>query len=523
MARRALGPLLRRGLGVAALALLLPAGAARALEEVVVELPLLDSSMKVRLAELESPEALLRGNTQLAELDRATDGRVGRALVALLNHRLPMSVTKAASASVGSPLLEQALLIVSSFGTVEGRSADVSGETLEKTLQRAVAAAPNGQPTLLQVMKAIPGKRAYLNLSQAGVILNRLLQQRALADRLLAQVPAAKAPEDKAPEATAGPQGKPASSGVVSSTVEIAVPHRPKPLRLLVLQPQAKANGRLVLISHGLWDSPSSFEGWGQRLAAAGYTVVLPWHPGSDKAQQHEVLSGQAAPPSPEELALRPLDLTAVIDAIGSGSLATQSPVDSRRVVVLGHSWGATTSLLMAGLVPTDSALLRRCGDVNHPDRNLSWTLQCSWATAVKQAAINDDRIIAVVAVSAPMSLLFPRESGQQLNTRVLLVSGSRDWVVPPDPEAIQPLQSVDLQGHQLVLARGGDHFNLRPRSDAQGGVLGNLMLAWTEAAFAAGPKVRPAPGVPPLLPPNGWGSAAMPLADVSPALQSRR
>jgi predicted dienelactone hydrolase len=258
-------------------------------------------------------------------------------------------------------------------------------------------------------------------------------------------------------------------------------------------------------------------------LTAAGYTVVLPWHPGSDKAQQHEVLSGQAPPPSPEELALRPRDLTEVIDAIGKGSLATNSPVDSNRVVVIGHSWGATTSLLMAGLVPTDSLLLSRCGEVNHPDRNLSWTLQCSWATAVKQASINDDRIIAVVAVSAPMSLLFPRETDQRLNTRVLLVSGSRDWVVPPDPEAIRPLQGADLQGHQLVIAKGGDHFNLRPRSDAQGGVLGALMLAWTEAAFAAGAKVRPAPGVAPLLPPNGWGSPTMPLADVSPVLPSLR
>ena len=177
----------------------------------------------------------------------------------------------------------------------------------------------------------------------------------------------------------------------------------------------------------------------------------------------------------------------------------------------------------MAGLVPTDSGLLRHCGEVNHPDRNLSWTLQCSWSAAVKQAVINDERIIAVVAVSAPMSLLFPRESGQRLNTRVLLVSGSRDWVVPPDPEAIQPLLNVDLQGHQLVLAKGGDHFNLRPRSDAQGGVLGNLMLAWTDAAFAAGAKVHPAPGMPPLLPPSGWGSTAMPLADVSRSLPSRR
>ncbi|NDG22679.1 MAG: hypothetical protein EB126_02750, partial [Synechococcaceae bacterium WBB_10_009] len=143
MARCALGPLLRRGLGAAALALLLPAGAARALEEVVVELPLMESSMRVRLAEFNSPEALLRGDSQLAELDRATDGRVGRALVALFNHRLPLSITKAASASVGSPLLEQALLIVSSFGTIEGHSDDITGQTLEQTLRRAVAADPD--------------------------------------------------------------------------------------------------------------------------------------------------------------------------------------------------------------------------------------------------------------------------------------------------------------------------------------------------------------------------------------------
>lgn len=130
-------------------------GPARALEEVVVELPLVDSTMTVRLSELRSPEALLEGNSQLAELDRASEGRVGKALVALLNHRLPLAVTKAASASVGSPLLEQGLLFVSSFGTVEGRTPDLSGETLEQTLRRAMAAAPDGQPTLLQVMKAI--------------------------------------------------------------------------------------------------------------------------------------------------------------------------------------------------------------------------------------------------------------------------------------------------------------------------------------------------------------------------------
>ena len=507
---------LRRLASARSLVLLLPLalcpGPAQALEEVVVELPLLDTTLRVRLDELNSPEALLNGDTALAELDRASRGRVGEAVVGLLNQRVPLSLSKVANASVGSPLLEQALLLVSSLGTIEGRPADTSGQTLEATLRRAMAEAPDGRPTLLQVMKAIPGKRARLNLSRVGFALQRLLQQRELANRLLAQVPAAPVPP------VAGKQTS--SRAVLSSTAVLPVRHRAQPLQLLMLQPQAGANGRLVLISHGLWDSPTSFEGWGRRLAAQGYTVVLPWHPGSDQQQQHEVLSGQAAPPSAEELALRPLDLTAVIDAVASGQLATSTAVDSSRVVVLGHSWGATTSLLMAGLVPTDSKLLQRCSDVTDADRNLSWTLQCSWVSAVKRAAINDERIIAVVAVSPPMSLLFPREREQRLNTRVLLVSGSHDWVVPPDPEAIRPLQGGDLQGHQLVLAQGGDHFILRPRADAQGGVLGALMLAWTDAAFAAGPRVRPAPGVAPLLSNGAWGSAELPLADVSPALR---
>ena len=86
----------------------------------------------------------------------------------------------------------------------------------------------------------------------------------------------------------------------------MSVPHRPKPLRVLTLQPAAPANGRLVVMSHGLWDDPESFEGWGEVLAAHGYTVLLPDHPGSDFNQQKAMLAGDAPPPGPEQLRLRP-------------------------------------------------------------------------------------------------------------------------------------------------------------------------------------------------------------------------
>jgi len=482
---------------------------AQAIEEVIVELPLVESTLKVNLRELSNPTALMAGDSDLAELDRASDGQLGRSLLKLLNHPLPVSFRQLAESSVGSPLLEQTLLMVSSFGNVEGRSTDLSGETLKQALDKASAASPDGQPTLLQLMLAIPGERVRLNLSRAQVVLGRMMRQRLQAERLMAKA----AP---APAAVPSASGAPAAA----KAVKLPVSHRIEPLELLVIQPQSGANGRLVVISHGLWDSPASFEGWGNQLAAQGYTVVLPRHPGSDKQQQHEVLTGKAAPPSASELGLRARDVSAINDAIASGALLSGSGVNAQHVVVIGHSWGATTALQLAGLRPQDSALQARCDNVNDPDRNLSWALQCSWISGVNQAAIDDPRVIAVAAVSPPLSLLFPRGSSQQMQARVLLVSGTHDWVVPPDPEAVSPFLHATAKGNQLVLVQGGDHFNLRPGRSADGGVLAPLIVEWTNRAFAAGSAVKPSPGAPVLMPPGSWGSPSKPMADVTASVQ---
>lgn len=501
----------RRGAALlAGLLTLLPALPVRALEEVVVELPLLESTLTVNLRELRDPVALQQGSSELAELDRASGGALGRSLLKLLNQPMPLAITQLATTSVGSPLLEQALLLVSSFGAVEGQSTDLSGAELRDALLRAAAASPSGQATLLQLMEAIPGQRVQLNLSQAQQIAKRLIQQRSAANRLLA----AATPAPAAP-ATAG-------AAAAISRGRLAVPHRSAPLELLVMQPSGPANGQLVLISHGLWDSPQSFQGWGQVLAARGYAVLMPWHPGSDAQQQTAVLTGTAPPPSPDELTLRGRDLIAILDAVAAGQLVGVNGVDAQRVVVIGHSWGATTALQLAGVKPSEVSLQQRCSDLNHPDRNLSWTLQCSWLTAVDQAALQDPRVIAVAAVSPPLSLLFPPGSGRQMSGRALLVSGSHDWVVPPDPEAIEPLRQGRPLGNQLVLVQGGDHFNLRPGEASDGGVLGPLLAAWTDSAFAAGAAVRPAADAAPLLGPGAWGSAVMPIADVTGAIQPR-
>ncbi|MED5383092.1 MAG: alpha/beta fold hydrolase [Cyanobacteriota bacterium] len=264
--------------------------------------------------------------------------------------------------------------------------------------------------------------------------------------------------------------------------VRVALSHRSQPLKVLTLVPAGSANDHLAVISHGLWDDPESFEGWGEVLAAQGYIVLLPDHPGSDFSQQRAMLAGDRPPPGPEELRLRPLDVSALLDAIESGRLLNGRALNTGAVAVVGYSWGATTSLQLSGGVPTDRKLKVRCSDLKDPELNLSWVLQCSWLSGINKAGVVDQRVKAVVAVSPPLRLLFKPSSSTSLGSKVLLISGTPDWVVPSGPEAISPMRETRAAqlGYRLVLVSGADHFSLRSfQGEARPALVGPVMLGW--------------------------------------------
>jgi predicted dienelactone hydrolase len=500
------------GLTLALAATLAASPPARALETIELKLPLVETTFSIRLAELSDPRALLTGNSDLAELDQATRGAIGRSLVDLFNAPLPLQALDVARQVVPSPLAQQALLLLSSLGGVDGLPADVSSDTVLKVLDRA---AGRGPLTMLGLLQAVPGRTASVDVGKGVFLLQRMNAQLLSANRLLEGEPASPpAPSLRDP----GPLA------VRRDTLSLPVTYRPQPLEVVVIRPTQQASGRLVAISHGLWDGPESFEGWARHLASHGYTVLLPRHPGSDRTQQQAMLSGKVPPPGPAELRLRPLDISALIDAAAAGTLGLPSGLDTGSVVVLGQSWGATTALQLAGARPTAQQLQQRCNDLQDPQRNLSWVLQCSFLGAIDQAALADPRVKAAVAVSPPLSLLFETGATPVFGGRVLVVSGSRDWVVPPGPEAIAPMARVarlGKEGHRLVLAGGGDHFNMGSPYDQGGGPLRGLLLAWVNGAFAAGPAVAPGPGAPSLLLPGGWGDGALSLVDVTDRLAS--
>jgi predicted dienelactone hydrolase len=500
--------LLRTAAATAVIASALPVGA---IEQVQIRFPFVDESFNLKVSELADPQALLNGNSDLAELDRATDGVIGRGLIQVFKTPLPISGGVFDQAT-DSPLVNQSLMVLSSMGALEGLpTKTLTAAQLSAAINKS---AVGGQVTLLSLLQALPGDTARVDLARMVFLMNRNARQRQRTEQLVNSLPAA--------TSDAGLSGA-GSLAVQRSQFSLPVAHRPEPLQLVLIQPTTQANGRLVVISHGLWDGPESFEGWANHLASRGYTVVLPLHPGSDKDQQQAMLSGEVPPPSPSELRLRPLDVTAVLDAVQANRVQGLKGVSAESVVVVGHSWGAITALQLAGGRATAARLRQRCPDVNDPDRTFSWLLQCTFESSVDQAAVSDPRVKAVVAVSPPIGLLFDPAAAAALQARTLLVSGSRDWVVPPDPEALVPFAATSPAGHRLVLAKGGDHFNLRAPAKQTAAPLSPLILAWVNGAYAAGAQVAPATGAPSLLPPSGWGSADMVLVDVPSAQATAR
>jgi predicted dienelactone hydrolase len=145
---------------------------------------------------------------------------------------------------------------------------------------------------------------------------------------------------------------------------------RTLPIRMQV--PAATAAGKrpTILFSHGLGGSRAAGELWGRHWASHGFIVIHLQHPGSDEA----LWRNRGATPVKEALLVgstpaayvdRIADVKFALDEIErrrqSGD-PVAARIDADRLGISGHSFGARTTLAMAGervpgLAPTQAAL----------------------------------------------------------------------------------------------------------------------------------------------------------------------
>jgi pimeloyl-ACP methyl ester carboxylesterase len=99
--------------------------------------------------------------------------------------------------------------------------------------------------------------------------------------------------------------------------------------------PAAPSAGTVVLI-HGLWMTPLSWEGWKQRFESKGYRVLTPGWPGIDDRSVEEV----RADPSP----LAGVGVGEIVDHYDAIIRGLDAPP-----IIMGHSFGGlVTQLLLA-------------------------------------------------------------------------------------------------------------------------------------------------------------------------------
>ena len=320
--------------------------------------------------------------------------------------------------------------------------------------------------TTLDLLRALPTRRITLNLD--GVLelasqWQQQLQAQRQALQALRRLPLPQGtpllPLTDGVQLARGKGDGPVPEGRPPLRLQLAVAHRHEPLQLQLWQPaQPRVGAPWLLLSPGLGGSSAQLEWLATALSDRGWAVLLLEHPGSDESAMRAWLEGRRQPPAAETLGDRLRDLQAVVAAVQSGPL----PRLGSSVVLVGHSLGAVSSLMAAGLRP-EPGLLRRCDRAldDLPLSNLSRLLQCQLPyVQLPPPEPLAQPVAGVVSLNGFGSLLWPQRGLAPLRVPVLLMGGSLDLITPPLSEQLRLFLPPGHPRSRLVLLEGGSHFS---------------------------------------------------------------
>lgn len=173
----------------------------------------------------------------------------------------------------------------------------------------------------------------------------------------------------------------------------------------------------LVLLSHGYggsWRNPS----WlAMALAAQGYVVAAPDHPGTTTFDQD--------PSRAATLWERPHDLSRIIDGLaGEASLAGK--IDTNRIAAIGHSLGGWTVTAMAGARFDRERFEKDCQDNTSP-RACALKDGLGLARPELERDMRDPRLKAFVSLDLGLARGFSPDSLAALQVPSLVIAAGID------------------------------------------------------------------------------------------------
>ncbi|UXH77703.1 alpha/beta hydrolase family protein [Roseateles amylovorans] len=241
---------------------------------------------------------------------------------------------------------------------------------------------------------------------------------------------------------------------------------RAVPVRLYWPQGAAPAAGWPVIVfSHGMGGTRRGYSYLGRYWASQGFVALHVQHVGSDRRlweggfswtnSLNLVLRLQQAA-QPQEAIDRTQDMRFALDQLLKGPLAGQ--LDPQRIVAAGHSYGANTSLLLAGAQVAD---VHRFGGDGAP------------------TALRDPRIRAAILISAPpfYGEGDPTPIVGSIGIPTLHISATQDEIRIPGyysgaEDRVQLFDAIGGPHKALAMFSGGSHSMFTDRLNTGGETL---------------------------------------------------
>ena len=145
----------------------------------------------------------------------------------------------------------------------------------------------------------------------------------------------------------------PGAAEVETRDLTMPDPARNREIPMRIYLPRTEGPAPLIVFSHGLGGSRADNPYLGQHWAQRGYFVVFLQHPGSDSsvwrdARPGETRAAMQSAASIENFILRIQDVQFFLDA-AAGDQPWTAQIDSDRIGIAGHSFGAVTGQALGG------------------------------------------------------------------------------------------------------------------------------------------------------------------------------
>ena len=371
-----------------------------------------------------------------------------------------------------TPMGERSLLFLGKFAQTEAR---INGL---QALRAAIiaAAAEDGDIALIDVMRHFPTAGMQLDVAAVLSAFQQVADEVSLTQQLLdtLQQQARDAiSQDSAPDLATLPdltQLGPYGSRRISLMLEDTARNRSVPAQVYVPQNLSQIQGAIpvVVISHGLGDSPDNFLDIASHVASHGFAVALPEHIGSNFSQKQAMFSGLSNETfKAREFLDRPLDVSYLLDELERLNATTfEGKLDVNRVAAIGHSFGGYTVLALGGATIDFERLAQRCDPQANLIVDAAMVLECRALELLDQPEVvqqlgetgtQDERVKMVMAFATVSNLLGPRGISR-IDVPVMMFSGAFDIVTPVVPQQVSAFSWLTEPERYLYLAENTSH-----------------------------------------------------------------